>query len=100
MLPSRRGDPSLFSLRSEEHTSELQSRSDLVCRVLLEKKVEHAGSNEKRAVEPVAILSETIEINVGGTPILPRVDKTDFCFEHGPMRTARYNLAVHDALLL
>src|SRR5216683_598108 len=28
----------LESLRSEEHTSELQSRSDLVCRLLLEKK--------------------------------------------------------------
>src|SRR2546421_8644030 len=26
--------------RSEEHTSELQSRSDLVCRLLLEKKIE------------------------------------------------------------
>src|SRR2546428_9720542 len=30
---NERGDP-----RSEEHTSELQSRSDLVCRLLLEKK--------------------------------------------------------------
>src|SRR5206468_7860708 len=28
----------LTPLRSEEHTSELQSRSDLVCRLLLEKK--------------------------------------------------------------
>src|SRR2546428_9318949 len=28
----------LARLRSEEHTSELQSRSDLVCRLLLEKK--------------------------------------------------------------
>src|SRR2546428_5997627 len=28
-------------LRSEEHTSELQSRSDLVCRLLLEKKNSH-----------------------------------------------------------
>src|SRR5206468_11435477 len=28
----------LRSFRSEEHTSELQSRSDLVCRLLLEKK--------------------------------------------------------------
>src|SRR2546421_8138226 len=28
----------LFRERSEEHTSELQSRSDLVCRLLLEKK--------------------------------------------------------------
>src|SRR5260221_7342295 len=27
-----------FALRSEEHTSELQSHSDLVCRLLLEKK--------------------------------------------------------------
>src|SRR2546428_3483996 len=29
---------SFFLSRSEEHTSELQSRSDLVCRLLLEKK--------------------------------------------------------------
>src|SRR5438874_11302669 len=29
-----------FLLRSEEHTSELQSRRDLVCRLLLEKKKE------------------------------------------------------------
>src|SRR5699024_12182080 len=28
----------LFNKRSEEHTSELQSRFDLVCRLLLEKK--------------------------------------------------------------
>src|SRR3989440_9649183 len=32
--------------RSEEHTSELQSRSDLVCRLLLEKKKEQANSSE------------------------------------------------------
>src|SRR2546428_4968625 len=30
------------STRSEEHTSELQSRSDLVCRLLLEKKKKNA----------------------------------------------------------
>src|SRR5260221_5106682 len=30
--------PSEGSLRSEEHTSELQSHSDLVCRLLLEQK--------------------------------------------------------------
>src|SRR5438132_5503490 len=34
--PRRRGAPPTF--RSEEHTSELQSHSDLVCRLLLEKK--------------------------------------------------------------
>src|SRR2546421_1894342 len=31
-------------LRSEEHTSELQSRSDLVCRLLLEKKKKYTPS--------------------------------------------------------
>src|SRR5699024_12752893 len=31
------GTPSGRTLRSEEHTSELQSRFDLVCRLLLEK---------------------------------------------------------------
>src|SRR5437868_10265610 len=31
-------DAALFRYRSEEHTSELQSRFDLVCRLLLEKK--------------------------------------------------------------
>src|SRR3712207_7739572 len=30
-----------FSYRSEEHTSELQSRQYLVCRLLLEKKKQH-----------------------------------------------------------
>src|SRR5690606_41396453 len=30
--------PPLHALRSEEHTSELQSRENLVCRLLLEKK--------------------------------------------------------------
>src|SRR2546421_1558310 len=37
----RRGRPIFVNVRdprSEEHTSELQSRSDLVCRLLLEKK--------------------------------------------------------------
>src|SRR5690625_6907780 len=31
-------DPALLHYRSEEHTSELQSRGHLVCRLLLEKK--------------------------------------------------------------
>src|SRR2546430_6611667 len=34
----RHGDP-VTGLRSEEHTSELQSQSNLVCRLLLEKKI-------------------------------------------------------------
>src|SRR5476649_3044593 len=31
----------ISAVRSEEHTSELQSHSDLVCRLLLEKKKKH-----------------------------------------------------------
>src|SRR5206468_12380865 len=38
LVPVDRSQRVLRPLRSEEHTSELQSRSDLVCRLLLEKK--------------------------------------------------------------
>src|SRR2546427_8598826 len=40
MTPFRRfsKSPRYFEKRSEEHTSELQSQSNLVCRLLLEKK--------------------------------------------------------------
>src|SRR5437773_6553900 len=34
--PSGCGKPTLLRMRSEEHTSELQSHHDLVCRLLLE----------------------------------------------------------------
>src|SRR5260221_3603696 len=37
-------------LRSEEHTSELQSHSDLVCRLLLEKKKKTSGWIELRVI--------------------------------------------------
>src|SRR3712207_7796620 len=36
--PEERGPSRLLGARSEEHTSELQSRQYLVCRLLLEKK--------------------------------------------------------------
>src|SRR2546421_5036580 len=37
---------SVSTRRSEEHTSELQSRSDLVCRLLLEKKKKNKEKSE------------------------------------------------------
>src|SRR5438105_8460382 len=40
-----RGD--VFGTRSEEHTSELQSRVDLVCRLLLEKKKEREARGRR-----------------------------------------------------
>src|SRR5260221_6535603 len=43
-----------FAGRSEEHTSELQSHSDLVCRLLLEKKKEKRDSSSRLACERYA----------------------------------------------
>src|SRR3989442_3771459 len=44
------------STRSEEHTSELQSRPHLVCRLLLEKKKDHSQcSSAHRALPSVVI---------------------------------------------
>src|SRR5699024_12530158 len=44
-VPARR--PGWAGPRSEEHTSELQSRFDLVCRLLLEKKKESMRANRR-----------------------------------------------------
>src|SRR2546427_3377007 len=41
LLAERRQGHGVHPLRSEEHTSELQSQSNLVCRLLLEKKKIH-----------------------------------------------------------
>src|SRR5207237_5442168 len=40
-------DPTLIELRSEEHTSELQSHLNLVCRLLLEKKNKTGKTKEE-----------------------------------------------------
>src|SRR5437667_6099965 len=42
-----KGINALNDLRSEEHTSELQSHHDLVCRLLLEKKKHKPSENER-----------------------------------------------------
>src|SRR5699024_11981013 len=38
----------IWSVRSEEHTSELQSRFDLVCRLLLEKKNDQTSTKNTK----------------------------------------------------
>src|SRR5436190_14096049 len=48
-LPDPGGRTTSSSVRSEEHTSELQSHSDLVCRLLLEKKKIRNYTNEETA---------------------------------------------------
>src|SRR3989449_6863285 len=56
------GDTGRQAARSEEHTSELQSRSDLVCRLLLEKKKQNpknlASSAETRLTNNAGTLRE------------------------------------------
>src|SRR2546430_4452569 len=42
-------------LRSEEHTSELQSQSNLVCRLLLEKKNQATSMHELARLLPAAL---------------------------------------------
>src|SRR5690349_23715686 len=51
--PMPASDPSTsigWPPRSEEHTSELQSRRDLVCRLLLEKKKNHRDVSVERGL--------------------------------------------------
>src|SRR5438105_5517591 len=45
--------------RSEEHTSELQSRVDLVCRLLLEKKKEFAETSASTSSERTGRISDS-----------------------------------------
>src|SRR2546422_7023708 len=45
--------------RSEEHTSELQSRLHLVCRLLLEKKKHHTQHIKLPATEPFILAADT-----------------------------------------
>src|SRR5438132_10673152 len=61
----RRQDTSRPDLwgRSEEHTSELQSHSDLVCRLLLEKK-NHLRMNRS------AQRADVLEVNFGSNLVL------------------------------
>src|SRR3712207_8632928 len=72
MPGSRPSSSQRFSnVRSEEHTSELQSRQYLVCRLLLEKKDTREAEARRRKVmlqtldsvsAHIAILSETVEL--------------------------------------
>src|SRR5256885_12618217 len=48
-----------FKARSEEHTSELQSPCNLVCRLLLEKKNEAVRAGVAELSEPVVLVSHS-----------------------------------------
>src|SRR2546429_7029540 len=52
ILSTRSGVGTAGATRSEEHTSELQSRLHLVCRLLLEKKKKRSANTRRRTVRP------------------------------------------------
>src|SRR5256885_6488058 len=51
-------DPKLSNCRSEEHTSELQSPCNLVCRLLLEKKKKKNTNTQDRYQHVTSLLQE------------------------------------------
>src|SRR2546430_11833630 len=51
--PIWNGAPGLSRVRSEEHTSELQSQSNLVCRLLLEKKKKQNDENQTTSLRVI-----------------------------------------------
>src|SRR6267378_1932697 len=81
--------------RSEEHTSELQSRRDLVCRLLLEKKNSETSSALSRVTRVGRTMrgasSSAGSVSDPGTMIL-------FFFFNDTATTEIYTLSLHDAL--
>src|ERR1039457_6851778 len=88
--------------RSEEHTSELQSPCNLVCRLLLEKKEERdtnarVGITDHFHIKPHAcldcVLSEAVNVGVQELD-----DENLFLFFNDTATTEIYTLSLHDAL--
>src|SRR3989304_728935 len=95
-------------MRSEEHTSELQSRLHLVCRLLLEKKKTRvtcapplrAPVRRIRAGQAVSPRRATARRHDGPTFAPPRNRATGpfFFFFNDTATTEIYTLSLHDAL--
>src|SRR6266436_3879989 len=87
-------------LRSEEHTSELQSRLHLVCRLLLEKKkvTDHGPSGElgRSAHDEVNVAHKGD--NLGWPDIYGCQTRPVIFFSNNTASTDIYPLSLHDAL--
>src|SRR6266705_561622 len=90
--PPRRCCPSKKA-RSEEHTSELQSPYDLVCRLLLEK---------KKKIMYVMVLASLLPVGgslaAGRRGVNSRAGAAFFFFFNDTATTEIYTLSLHDAL--
>src|SRR5471032_2772381 len=90
-------------LRSEEHTSELQSHHDLVCRLLLEKKKTHQRIFRPRRHAHHLSAVGRILVHVEPTRLTdqrpPRAHTRSPCvFFNDTATTEIYTLSLHDAL--
>src|SRR5712664_1292069 len=95
--------------RSEEHTSELQSRSDLVCRLLLEKKkTDQESKRQKRKIQRASrsthddgeFSAPQVGNSLATVFIYPRSTNVfvPFFFFNDTATTEIYTLSLHDAL--
>src|SRR6266700_4212646 len=84
------------STRSEEHTSELQSREKLVCRLLLEKK--KSVTTTSSTVRPEGKLSSTVCTKSGRFSGVRFWKNGSVFFFNDTATTEIYTLSLHDAL--
>src|SRR6266536_1039826 len=95
-------------VRSEEHTSELQSRVDLVCRLLLEKKKEKPlqllieNKKQETTVKSPDISAEYGRFSGVVINLITKSGGYKFCrfvfFFNDTATTEIYTLSLHDAL--
>src|SRR5215468_9228435 len=82
--------------RSEEHTSELQSHHDIVCRLLLEKK--KSSSRRSRAALKAAVTDAATRGGRTSPGSASRSLAIDSFFFNDTPTTEIYTLSLHDAL--
>src|SRR5471032_2252718 len=103
--PRHRPRPRSGQSRSEEHTSELQSHHDLVCRLLLEKKKDASV----QAVRTGLREGDRGKCGVDQSNVAGRIERSDVCggagilsepafFFNDTATTEIYTLSLHDAL--
>src|SRR6266496_4443134 len=89
--------------RSEEHTSELQSRRDLVCRLLLEKKKNGSVRRAHTTGRALLAVRHTLSVQlIDLCNVMPRTVhhllQSFFFFFNDTATTEIYTLSLHDAL--
>src|SRR5471032_1311380 len=96
------GQDSIPFGRSEEHTSELQSHHDLVCRLLLEKKKSSPASFKRRSVDTSFVMAKRVSRlavnNSCGSSAPNSLSCLSFFFFNDTATTEIYTLSLHDAL--